>query len=120
MEKNLLFMSEMDKLCIKFKLLPSIIKDSRLEKNIVENCYEEFSVFKKNLRIFDKKRFYQSEVSKKLGLNVQKAYVKDASKLDKIKLLSETQVDAIITDPPYANMMSKAKTGGDKTKKSQI
>ena len=60
------------------------------------------------------------EVSKKLGLNVQKAYVKDASKLDKIKLLSETQVDAIITDPPYANMMSKAKTGGDKTKKSQI
>ena len=49
------------------------------------------------------------EVSKKLGLNVQKAYVKDASKLDKIKLLSETQVDAIITDPPYANMMSKAK-----------
>ena len=40
-------MSEMDKLCIKFKLLPSIIKDLRLEKNIVENCYEEFSVFKK-------------------------------------------------------------------------
>ena len=67
-KKSLLFMSEMDKLCIKFKLLPSIIKDSRLEKNIVENCYEEFSVFKKNLRIFDKNRFYQSEVSKKLGL----------------------------------------------------
>ena len=60
------------------------------------------------------------EVSKKLGYKIQKTYVKDALKIDKIKSLSEIQVDAIITDPPYANMMSKAKTGGDKTKKNEI
>jgi len=60
------------------------------------------------------------EVSKKLGYKIQKTYVKDALKIDKIKPLSEIQVDAIITDPPYANMMSKAKTGGDKTKKNEI
>jgi len=60
------------------------------------------------------------EVSKKLGYKIQKTYIKDALKIDKIKSLSETQVDAIITDPPYANMMSKAKTGGDKTKKNEI
>jgi DNA modification methylase len=60
------------------------------------------------------------EVSKKLGYKIQKTYVKDALKIDKIKALSEIQVDAIITDPPYANMMSKAKTGGDKTKKNEI
>tara|TARA_B100000579_G_scaffold29647_1_gene20767 strand:+ start:212 stop:1138 length:927 start_codon:yes stop_codon:yes gene_type:complete len=60
------------------------------------------------------------EVSKKLGYKIQKTYIKDALKIDKIKPLSEIQVDAIITDPPYANMMSKAKTGGDKTKKNEI
>ena len=60
-------MSEMDKLCIKFKLLPSIIKDSRLEK-ILLRIVRKFSVFKKKFKIFDKNRFYQSEVSKKLGL----------------------------------------------------
>jgi len=60
------------------------------------------------------------EVSKKLGFKIQKTYVKDAGKIDKIKALSDTTVDAIITDPPYANMMNKAKTGGDKTKKDDL
>ena len=60
------------------------------------------------------------EVSKKLGFKIQKTYVKDAGEIDKIKTLSDITVDAIITDPPYANMMSKAKTGGDKTKKDDL
>ena len=36
------FMREIDKLCIKHDILPSIIKDSRLDKDTVRKCYKNF------------------------------------------------------------------------------
>ena len=38
-KKNFLFMSEIDKICLKLKIIPSIIKDSRLSKKIVEQFW---------------------------------------------------------------------------------
>ena len=57
------------KLCIKYNGLPSIIKDSRLSKEIVTSCYsEEYNSFKNKLYKFDKKRIYRSKISNKLDL----------------------------------------------------
>ena len=62
------FMHEIDKLCIKYKIIPSIIKDSRLNKEIFNKTYIYAEEFKAKLYEFDKKRTYQSEVSNRLGL----------------------------------------------------
>ena len=61
-------MSFIDKLCIKYKAIPSIIKDSRLSKKIVENCYIYYQDFKNKLKNYDNKRIYQSTISNKLDL----------------------------------------------------
>ena len=66
--QNFLFMAEIDKLCVKFNVIPSIIKDSRLPKNIVEKCYPELNIFKEKLHAFDKQRVYKSEASQRLEL----------------------------------------------------
>ena len=66
--KNSLFMSEIDKICIKLKIIPSIIKDSRLNKKVVEQCYPEYLRFKDLLYDYDKKRIYKSEISKRLEI----------------------------------------------------
>ena len=62
------FMHEIDILCIKYKIIPSIIKDSRLNKEIFNKTYNYAEEFKAKLYEFDKKRTYQSEVSNRLGL----------------------------------------------------
>ena len=67
-KKNLEFMSFIDKLCIKYKAIPSIIKDSRLSKKTVENCYIYYQDFKNKLKNYDNKRIYQSAISNKLDL----------------------------------------------------
>jgi len=67
-KKNLLFMDKLDVLCKKYKLLPSIIKDSRLSLETVSTCYENYDNFKDNLINFDKKRTYRSELSDRIGL----------------------------------------------------
>ena len=67
-KKNFLFMSEIDKICLKLKIIPSIIKDSRLSKKIVEQCYPEYLRFKDLLFAYDKKRIYKSEISKRLEI----------------------------------------------------
>lgn len=67
-KKNKLFMLEMDKLCVKHNILPSIIKDSRLDKQTFEKCYKNFNVFKEKIKKFDVNRFYKSETSERLGL----------------------------------------------------
>tara|TARA_B110000027_G_C16046536_1_gene267952 strand:- start:533 stop:1036 length:504 start_codon:yes stop_codon:yes gene_type:complete len=67
-KKNYQFLKKIDQLCIEYKILPSIIKDSRLSKNIFYKCYDEAEEFKERLFKFDRNRVYQSEVSKKLKL----------------------------------------------------
>ena len=66
--KNKLFMSEIDKLCIKYNILPSIIKDSRLTKSTVEKCYKNIGEFKEKIKKYDTDRSYKSEISEKLGI----------------------------------------------------
>lgn len=56
------------------------------------------------------------KANKELSLREQKAIAADSTQLDKINLLKKYAFDAIITDPPYGNMLSKKRTGGDKTK----
>lgn len=68
-KKNLLFMSKIDSLYIKYNILPSIIKDSRISKETLNNTYkDEFIRFKDQLYNFDKKRVYQSEMSNRLEI----------------------------------------------------
>ncbi len=67
-KKNREFMEHLDKLCIKYKILPSIIKDSRLEKDIFDKCYPEADIFRDKLTKFDKRRYYKSEISDRLKL----------------------------------------------------
>ena len=66
--KNLLFMSKIDSLYEKYEILPSIIKDSRITKEIFNKSYKNSSVFIKKLREFDKERIYQSEISRRLEI----------------------------------------------------
>jgi len=66
--KNQLFMSKIDSLYEKYEILPSIIKDSRLTKDIFNKSYKNSSVFIKKLRDFDKERIYQSEISRRLEI----------------------------------------------------
>ena len=67
-KKNKEFLCLIDKLCIKHKAIPSIIKDSRLNKDTVDRCYVYSQDFRNKLKNYDKKRVYQSIVSKKLDL----------------------------------------------------
>ncbi len=68
-KKNLDFMSMVDKLYDKYNIIPSIIKDSRISKEVLKSSYkEELSRFKEEIYKFDKKRIYQSEISNRLEL----------------------------------------------------
>ena len=68
-KKNLDFMSMVDKLYDKYNILPSIIKDSRISKEVLASSYkEELSSFTAGIYKFDKKRTYQSEISNRLEL----------------------------------------------------
>ena len=61
-------MKELDKLYIKYDVIPYIIKDSRLNKEVFDKCYKYADQFRKELKSFDQKRFYRSELSDRLGL----------------------------------------------------
>ena len=67
-KKNMEFMDLVDKLCVKHKAIPSIIKDSRLNKKTVNDCYVYCEDFKNKLKNYDNKRVYQSAISNKLDL----------------------------------------------------
>ena len=67
-KKNMEFMSFVDRLCVKHKAIPSIIKDSRLDKKTVKDCYIYYQDFKNKLKNYDNKRVYQSAISNKLDL----------------------------------------------------
>lgn len=67
-EINKRFMQEVDLLCEKYEILPSIIKDSRVTKTTFEKCYKNLGDFKDKLNRFDKKRVYSSSTSERLGI----------------------------------------------------
>mgnify|MGYP001157066259 FL=1 len=67
-QKNISFLNELDKLYVEYGALPSIIKDSRLKKEVFDRCYKFADEFREDLRSFDNKRFYRSELSDRLGL----------------------------------------------------
>ena len=67
-KKNIEFMNLVDNLCIKYKALPSIIKDSRITETTVNQCYEYANNFRNDLLKYDKKRIYKSELSDRLAL----------------------------------------------------
>ena len=43
-------------------------KDSRLNSNTVQNCYNGFENFRKTLLDFDNKKIYRSELSDRIGI----------------------------------------------------
>ena len=67
-KKNLNFINELDKLYIEYNVIPSVIKDSRIKKEVFDKCYKFANEFREDLRNFDHKRSYRSELSDRLGL----------------------------------------------------
>jgi decaprenylphospho-beta-D-ribofuranose 2-oxidase len=62
------FLKTLDELIISYKALPYIIKDSRLSKNVVEQCYPEYFDFKEIIKEIDPKRIFKSEISERLNI----------------------------------------------------
>jgi decaprenylphospho-beta-D-ribofuranose 2-oxidase len=67
-KKNIEFMNLLDNLCIKYKAIPSIIKDSRLSETTINKCYQFADNFRNDLKKFDPKRIYKSELSDRLNI----------------------------------------------------
>lgn len=67
-KKNIDFLKKIDELCVRFEIIPSIIKDSRIQKKIFDKCYQEADLFREKLLKFDKNRIYQSEISRRLKI----------------------------------------------------
>ena len=67
-KKNIEFMNLLDNLCIKYKAIPSIIKDSRLSETTINKCYQFANIFRNDLKKFDPKRIYKSELSDRLNI----------------------------------------------------
>lgn len=65
---TLIFLRKLDELIISYKALPYIIKDSRLSKKVVEQCYPEYYDFQEILKEIDPKRIFKSELSERLDL----------------------------------------------------
>ncbi len=59
---------QIDDLTIAVGGIPNIIKDSRLPKQVVQACYPEYERFRQELRAFDPRRIFKSEVSQRLEL----------------------------------------------------
>lgn len=67
-KKNVHFLSEMYKLYIKYNVIPSVIKDSNLDKETFNKCFKEADIFREELKKFDPKRIYKSELSNRLNI----------------------------------------------------
>jgi decaprenylphospho-beta-D-ribofuranose 2-oxidase len=59
-------LSKLDDIIISYGAIPNIIKGSN--KRIVQNCFPEYHKFIDELKKFDPRRIYKSDVSEKLGL----------------------------------------------------
>ena len=67
-QDSIKFMKEIDILCEKYEILPSIIKDSRLDIMTFKKCYKDLHNFRQKLNLFDKKRVYKSRTSNRLEI----------------------------------------------------
>jgi decaprenylphospho-beta-D-ribofuranose 2-oxidase len=65
---TLTFLKKLDELVISYNAIPYIIKDSRLPKRVVEQCYPEYYDFQEILKEIDPKRTFKSELSERLDL----------------------------------------------------
>jgi decaprenylphospho-beta-D-ribofuranose 2-oxidase len=62
------FLNFLDQLIVRIGGIPNIIKDSRLPLHVLEACYPNVYQFREQLRAFDPKRIFCSEISKRLKL----------------------------------------------------
>jgi len=62
------FLAFLDKLVVRCEGRPNLIKDSRLPRAVVDACYPDADRFRSQLRAFDPKRLFRSELSERLGL----------------------------------------------------
>lgn len=62
------FLQFLDRLLPQVSGIPNLIKDSRLPRNVVDACYAEADSFRSQLKAFDPKRRFRSELSARLGL----------------------------------------------------
>lgn len=60
------------------------------------------------------------KVAEQEGLKQQITIKQDARNLNKIPEVISREFDLILTDPPYANMLSKKRTGGDRKDKGNF
>ena len=67
-DSTLAFLGKLDELIISYKAIPYIIKDSRLSKRVVEQCYPQYYDFQEILKEIDPKRIFKSELSERLDL----------------------------------------------------
>ena len=58
--------SKLDDIIISYGIIPNIIKGP--SKRIVQNCFPEYHKFIDELKKFDPRRIYKSDLSEKLGL----------------------------------------------------
>ena len=66
--KSALFLNKLYELYIKYNVVPSVIKDSNLDKDTFDNCYKEADTFREKLKEFDPKRIYRSDLSDRLNI----------------------------------------------------
>jgi len=62
------FAEYLDRLSIQLGCLPNLIKDSRLSARVVAETYPGYERFRRELREFDPRRLYRSELSDRLEL----------------------------------------------------
>jgi len=67
-KKSIKLLEALDSFLIEKGGRPNIIKDSRLQRNVVDACYPEADQFRNALADFDPNRIFQSSLSKRLGL----------------------------------------------------
>lgn len=67
-QKSSNFLIFLDNLLMQIGGIPNIIKDSRLPRSVVDSCYPEADLFRRQLYAFDSKRVFRSELSERLGL----------------------------------------------------
>lgn len=62
------FLKGLDLLVIKFKGLPNIAKDSRINQKVVATCFQQYEDFKLDLLKFDPKKRFNSSLRARLGV----------------------------------------------------
>lgn len=62
------FLKHLDEMCVSYKGIPNLIKDSRLKRQTVAATYAEYGSFRSALATYDPKRYFQSELSQRLDI----------------------------------------------------